>query len=65
MDDQSTQNLLPASHVWRRYNVCDRTIDRWLANEKLSFPKPIVIQRRRYWKIGDLVAWERARAKAA
>ena len=64
MDEQS-DDLLPASHVWRRYNVCDRTLDRWLANKKLKFPKPIYIQRRRYFRIADLVAWERARAKAA
>jgi hypothetical protein len=63
MDEQS-QDLLPASRVWRRYQICDRTLDRWLANENLKFPRPIVIQRRRYWRIAELVAWERARAKS-
>lgn len=56
--------LLPASVVWRRYGVVDRTLDRWLANESLGFPKPLVINRRRYFRENELVEWERQRASS-
>jgi hypothetical protein len=53
---------LPASKVWKRYGIVDRTLDRWIASETLGFPKPIVINRRRYFRESDLIAWERKRA---
>jgi predicted DNA-binding transcriptional regulator AlpA len=56
--------LLPAGSVWARYGVVDRTLDRWLANESLGFPRPVVINKRRYFRESDLVEWERSRASA-
>jgi hypothetical protein len=56
--------LLPASTVWSRYGVVDRTLDRWLANETLGFPKPLVINGRRYFRERELAEWERKRASA-
>jgi len=56
--------LLPASAVWGRYCVSDRTLDRWLANESLGFPKPLLINRRRYFRERELAEWERKRASA-
>ena len=43
-----------------RYHVVSRTIDRWLANADLGFPRPLVINRRRYWDLGEIEQWERA-----
>jgi hypothetical protein len=41
---------LAARAVAERYNVCIRSIDRWLLNPKLNFPRPAsVVNRRRYW----------------
>lgn len=57
--------LLPARAVWVRYKVCDRTLDRWLADPRLGFPKPIYINRRRYWRVGDIVRWEAARCTSS
>ena len=46
-----------------RYGVVSRTIDRWLADPDLGFPKPcIVINGRRYWDLGEIEQWERAHA---
>ena len=45
-----------------RYRVCRRTPDRWLNNPELGFPKPMLINRRRYWTLGQLRQWERDRA---
>jgi predicted DNA-binding transcriptional regulator AlpA len=38
-------------------NVSDMTIWRWLKDEKLSFPKPIYVQRRRFWRESELLSW--------
>jgi predicted DNA-binding transcriptional regulator AlpA len=47
----------------KRYGVSARTIDRWLADPDLGFPKPcIVINGRRYWDLGEIEQWERAHA---
>lgn len=56
--------LLPARVVWSRYGVTDRTLSRWLDDLKLSFPRPVLINSRRYWREADLVAWERSRVSA-
>ncbi|NEI02400.1 DNA-binding protein [Rhizobium leguminosarum] len=56
-----SNRILPARNVWQRYGVTDRTIDRWLFQPGLGFPRPIVINRRRYWNECDLIAWERSR----
>jgi predicted DNA-binding transcriptional regulator AlpA len=54
--------LLPASSVWTRFGVVDRTLDRWLEKASLGFPRPIVINRRRYFRESEIVAWERMQA---
>ncbi len=54
--------LLPVRAVLARYSICSRTLDRWIASARLGFPAPVLINRRRYFQFGELVAWERARA---
>ena len=56
--------LLPARDVQRRYSIVDRTLDRWVANEALSFPQPLIINRRPYFRLAEIEAWERDRARA-
>ncbi|MCJ2019438.1 DNA-binding protein [Methylobacterium sp. E-065] len=57
-DVRSSDDLLPAAHVLARYQVSDMTLHRWLKNECLNFPKPIRINGRRYWRLGDLQLFE-------
>lgn len=52
-----------------RYRVTTRTIDRWLEKPHLEFPKPVMVVRdasgrvaHRYWRLGDLEAWDRKQA---
>jgi hypothetical protein len=45
--------------------VCDRTLDRWLADARIDFPRPLTINGRRYFSEPELVAWERKRAGKA
>jgi hypothetical protein len=66
--DQS-DHMIQARSVADRYNISVRTLDRWLQRPHLVFPKPAVVTRdvaghvsRRFWRIGDLVAWERRQA---
>jgi predicted DNA-binding transcriptional regulator AlpA len=50
-----------SAEVRRRYGVSDMWIFRRL-NDDPDFPKPMIINRRRFWRLADLVAWERKRA---
>lgn len=42
------------SEVAERYGKTIRTIERWIADEKLGFPKPIVIKKRRFFRASEL-----------
>lgn len=46
-------------------NISEMTLWRWMQNERLAFPKPIVIQRRRYWRKEEVTAWLDQRALAS
>lgn len=63
--DMSSDTLTPAGVVSRRYGRSVRTIDRWLDDDELGFPRPVVIRGRRYWRESDLVEWERKQAANA
>ena len=56
---------LAAKRVQERYDITDRTLDRWLNNPEMDFPRPMVVNGRRYFRETELVAWERKRATAA
>jgi hypothetical protein len=54
---------LTASQVRARYgDVSDMALWRWLHDERMSFPQPLLINRRRYWKLSDLLRWEAEQA---
>lgn len=38
-------------------NVSNMTIWRWLRDERLRFPKPRLIRRRRYWSLKEIERW--------
>jgi len=44
--------------------VSDMSIWRWLNNPAMSFPKPVYIAKRRYWREAEIVAWLDALAAA-
>ena len=53
---------LNAAQVRSRYGgMSDMALWRWLNDEELGFPQPLVINKRRFWKAADLGAWERTR----
>ncbi len=56
----NASSFLPARRVWERYGVTSMTLQRWLTDPRLDFPKPVYIGRFRYWRLSELEAWERA-----
>src|SRR5262245_45071076 len=54
---------LAEAEVVRRLNVTTRTLVRWDETPELNFPPVIVVRKRRYRKIADLDAWEKAQAE--
>jgi len=56
--------LLPTTQVARRYRVSRKTIERWQDQPALDFPAPLLIHRKKYWRVRLLEAWERGRAAA-
>jgi predicted DNA-binding transcriptional regulator AlpA len=55
--------FLPARSVWERYGVTAMSLYRWLADEKMAFPRPIYIGRFRFWRLADLLEWESSRPR--
>jgi hypothetical protein len=53
---------LPDRQVCLRYGVCNRTLSRWDRNPELNFPKPIIINHRKYRDEEELEAWDRVQA---
>lgn len=62
---EDLSNRLPARVVCERFGVTTRTLGRWLADQELNFPRPLVINNRRYFDEIQLISWERARASQA
>lgn len=55
----STSAFLTSRQVMDRYGgISQMTLWRWLQDDDLSFPKPLRIQRYRYWRLADILAWE-------
>jgi predicted DNA-binding transcriptional regulator AlpA len=54
---------IDAGRTAGRYGKTIRTLDRWLVDDRLNFPKPIYIGRMRFWRVADLEAWEAEQAR--
>jgi hypothetical protein len=57
MSFDSKDRMLPTRLVCARYNITDRTVDRWLENGIL--PTPVRINGLRYWREHELEQRER------
>ena len=58
----SNDTLLRAGDVRARYgNVSHMWLVRRLADDP-DFPRPVYIAKRRFWRLGELVTWERVLA---
>jgi predicted DNA-binding transcriptional regulator AlpA len=64
-DDEAEARYLDSIQVRRRYgNRSDMWLWRRLRDDP-SFPKPIEIGRRRFWRLDELVVWEHAHQRGA
>lgn len=45
-------------------NVSTMCIWRWMKDERVNFPKPVKINSRNYWRLGDLQRWQRKHVEA-
>lgn len=57
--------FIPAQSVAARYGVSAMTRYRWERDAKLGFPRPIIINKRKFWAVADLEAWEGTRRTVA
>jgi hypothetical protein len=53
------ERYLTAAQVRARYGgITSMSLWRWLHDPELHFPAPLLIQRRRYWRLHDLLEFE-------
>ena len=63
IENGDNEILLGSRLVRKRYNNSSAmTLYRWVKDPALGFPQPIVINGRNYWKLSQLVAYEKAAA---
>jgi hypothetical protein len=53
--------LISKTNAARRLGVHPRTLPRWEARPDLKFPRPIIINGRRYYSITELELWQASR----
>ena len=54
---------LTANQVRARFGgISDMSLWRWLNNEQLGFPRPLVINRRRFFRLDQIEAFEQRAA---
>lgn len=63
--DSMKPEYLTGPQVSERYQISGMTLYRWLRDPKLDFPRPMVVNRRKFFKESELATWERERAKGA
>lgn len=62
MDSSKDAEYIPASVVVERFHITNKTLRSWLARDDLGFPVAMKIGKRRYFRIGDVMKWEREQA---
>ncbi len=54
---------LTATQVRQRFGgISDMTLWRWMHDERVGFPRPVVISRRRYFRLADIDAFQERQA---
>lgn len=57
--------LIPKPNLARELGVSSRTLSRWLQDEEVNFPKPIVLRGRNYFDRNGVEAWKSTRLRAS
>ncbi|MBY2993761.1 DNA-binding protein [Rhizobium leguminosarum] len=61
--EHSSREYLTGKQVATRYQITPVSLYRWERDQRLGFPQPMIVNRRKLFKIDELIAWERSRAK--
>jgi predicted DNA-binding transcriptional regulator AlpA len=62
---EKNTKLMSAKDVKELFGgISDMSLWRWLQDEKLDFPRPVVIQRRRFFRAAEIEAFIERRAEA-
>lgn len=64
-NSQIQPEFLTANDIAARYRVSKMTLWRWIKSEEVNFPKPIYINKRRYFRIADIAKWESERGNGS
>lgn len=60
------RKLIPAKTVRQLCGgISDMSLWRWLNDPALGFPRPVYIQKRRFWREAEILEWIEAREVAA
>lgn len=60
------RKLIPAKTVRELCGgISDMSLWRWLNDEALAFPRPVYIQKRRFWREAEILEWIEAREVSA
>ncbi|GGG62875.1 hypothetical protein GCM10011415_06590 [Salipiger pallidus] len=62
-DPVDPHKLMSTAKVTKLLDVSASSIDRWLADPEMKFPKPIVLSRNRYWREVEIRTWIDERAQ--
>jgi hypothetical protein len=60
--DKNEVVWLTGAQLARRFNISSMSLWRWLNDAKLAFPDPVQIRERNYWRLKDIIEWERRAA---
>ena len=58
---KNNDTYMPAKKVRERYSISDMTLWRWEHDLKIAFPRPMIVNRRKLYRLADTEAWERQR----
>ena len=50
--------LIAIRELMKRYNCGLWNIDRWQADAKFGFPRPVILRRKRYYRLREIEAFE-------
>ena len=55
--------LIPKPSLARELGVCSRTLSRWLDDNSIALPRPVVIRGRNYFSRSEIETWKAARVR--
>jgi len=56
---------LTGPQVAHRFGISSMSLWRWMHDPKLGFPDPTRIRERNYWRLSEIIEWERRAATRA